>query len=151
LTYSALVLLVRASGKRTLAKMNAFDLVVTIALGSTFATALLSADVALAEVVLGFGVLVALQLLVAWLSVHVAAVRRAVKADPTVLLYQGQFRDEALRQERVTHGEVRQAVRAQGFGSLDDVEAVVLETDGSLSVISRRNAGSGSALADLSP
>jgi uncharacterized membrane protein YcaP (DUF421 family) len=149
LAYSTLVLLVRVSGKRTLAKMNAFDLVVTIALGSTLASALLSADVALAEAAVGFGLLVTLQLIVAWLSVRVRAVRRAVKADPTILLYQGQFREEALRQERVTHGEVRQAVRAQGLGSLDDVEAVVLETDGSLSVISRRNAGSGSALADL--
>lgn len=49
LAYAALVLLLRVSGKRTLSKMNAFDLVVTVALGSTLATVLLSRDVALAE------------------------------------------------------------------------------------------------------
>ncbi len=49
LAYLALVLLLRVSGKRTLSKMNAFDLVVTVALGSTLATVLLSTSVALAR------------------------------------------------------------------------------------------------------
>lgn len=49
LAYAALVSLLRISGKRTLSKMNTFDLVVTVALGSTLATVLLSKDVALAE------------------------------------------------------------------------------------------------------
>ena len=47
--YAALVIFLRISGKRTLSKMNAFDLVVTVALGSTLATVVLSKDVALAE------------------------------------------------------------------------------------------------------
>ena len=63
--YAALVLLLRVSGKRTLSKMNAFDLVVTVALGSTFATVLLSKDVALAEGVLAFALLISLQFAVA--------------------------------------------------------------------------------------
>ena len=56
--YAALVLILRVSGKRTLAKLNAFDLVVTVALGSTLATVLLSKSVALAEGLLGFALLV---------------------------------------------------------------------------------------------
>ena len=70
LAYVSLVVLLRVSGKRTLAKLNAFDLVVTIALGSTFATVLLSQSVLLAEGVTGMIVLVALQYAVAWLSVR---------------------------------------------------------------------------------
>lgn len=68
--YAALVVFLRTSGKRTLAKMNAFDLVVTVALGSTLATVLLSKDVALVEGVLAFAVLIALQFGIAWLSVR---------------------------------------------------------------------------------
>jgi uncharacterized membrane protein YcaP (DUF421 family) len=49
----------------------------------------------------------------------------------------------------VTAGEVRQAVRSQGVGGLEQVEAVVLETDGTVSVIPRAQAGSGDALADV--
>ena len=59
--YAALVALLRASGKRTLAKLNAFDFVVTVALGSTLATVLLSKDVALAEGLRAFALLTGLQ------------------------------------------------------------------------------------------
>jgi uncharacterized membrane protein YcaP (DUF421 family) len=141
--YAALVLFLRTSGKRTLAKMNAFDFVVTVALGSTLATIVLSKDVALAEGVLAFAVLIALQFGIAWLSVHSATVRRLVKSEPALLLHQGQWLPAAMAAERVTAEELRAAVRAQGIGSLEDVAAVVLETDGSFTVL--RQAGHGSA------
>jgi len=89
LAYVALVLLLRISGKRTLSKMNAFDLVVTMALGSTLATIILSRDVALAEGVLAFAVLIGLQYAVTWLSVRSQAISRFVKSDPTLLFYRG--------------------------------------------------------------
>ena len=88
LAYAALVLLLRVSGKRTLAKLNAFDLIVTVALGSTLATVLLSKSVALVEGLVAFGLLAGLQYLVAWLSVRFAALQRLVKSEPTLLLHQ---------------------------------------------------------------
>lgn len=134
--YLALLMLLRLSGKRTLSKLNVFDLVVTVALGSTLATILLNQDVALAEGATAFAVLIAMQWLVAKLSVKSQEVGRLVKASPRLLYYRGEFDDEALTDERVTHGEIRQAVRAQGKGSLEKVLAVVMETDGSLSIVS---------------
>ena len=147
LAYAALVLLLRVTGKRTLSKMNAFDFVVTVALGSTLATILLSRDVALAEGVLAFAVLILLQLLITWLSVRSEPVQRLVKAQPALLLYQGRFDHAAMRRERVTEEEILAALRAQGHGAVETVDAVVLETDGSFSVL--RQAGSGSALANV--
>ncbi len=137
LAYAGLILVLRLSGKRTLSKMNAFDLVVTVALGSTLATILLSQDVALAEGLVALALLIGLQYVVAWLSVRSAAVSRLVKAEPALLLYRGQFLHEALRRERVTESEVLAAVRAQGLAKADAVEAVILETDGSFSVVQR--------------
>ncbi|WDT81307.1 MAG: hypothetical protein MPW14_06065 [Candidatus Manganitrophus sp.] len=104
LAYAALVLLLRISGKRTLSKMNAFDLVVTVALGSTLATILLSKNVALVEGILAFALLIGLQYLVAWASVHSPLVRRIVKSEPALLFYRGEFLRETLRRERVTEG-----------------------------------------------
>lgn len=147
--YTALVLLLRLSGKRTLGKMNAFDLVVTVALGSTLATVLLTSDVALAEGVLGLALLVAAQFAVAWTSVRWRLFQRALKADPTLLVWRGRLRDEALRAQRVSRAEVLQAVRAQGLGGLGQVAAVVLETDGSFSVIPETSTGDLDALADV--
>ncbi len=100
LAYAGLVALLRLSGKRTLAKMNAFDLVVTVALGSTLATILLSKDVPLAEGVLAFALLIALHYAIAWLAVRSAAVGQLVKSEPTLLLYRGVFLPGALRRER---------------------------------------------------
>jgi uncharacterized membrane protein YcaP (DUF421 family) len=146
LAYVALICILRFGGKRTLAKMNAFDLVVTVALGSTLATVLLSKDVALAEGVLAFALLAALQFVIAWSSQRSSLIERLAKSEPRLLLANGTFASEALRAERVTRDEVRAAVRGAGIGSLDAVAAVVLETDGSLSVISCADAGSRSAL-----
>jgi uncharacterized membrane protein YcaP (DUF421 family) len=91
LAYLALVLLLRISGKRTLTKLNAFDLVVTVALGSTLATVLLSKTVALAEGALALGLLVFLQYAIAWLSVRSPGFQSVIKAEPTLLLCRGRF------------------------------------------------------------
>lgn len=147
-SYAFLVVVLRISGKRTLAKMNAFDLVVTVALGSTLATILLSRDVSLAEGALAFLLLSTAQFAVAWLAVRSAAVRRMAKSTPALLLEDGVMRPDVMRRERVTAGEVRQAIRAQGIGAVEDTAAVVLETDGTFSVIPRSGAGTRSALAD---
>jgi uncharacterized membrane protein YcaP (DUF421 family) len=145
--YVALIAALRVSGKRTLTKWNAFDFVVTIALGSVLATALTSSQVSLAQVVTAFVVLIALQFVITWLSVRSRLVRRWTKSRPRLLLRHGRFDERALKEERVTRREVLAAVRGSGIGDLDRVAAVVLETDGSVSVIA--DTGAASALADV--
>ncbi|WP_309082346.1 YetF domain-containing protein [Zhihengliuella sp.] len=147
--YFTLVLVLRLTGKRTLAQLNAFDFVVTVAFGSTLATILLSADVSWAEGAVAFGVLAALQLLVAVIASHWPRFRRAVTAEPEVLLLHGRMDPAALRRHRMTESEVRQAVRQTGRGALGDVAAVVLETNGTLSVIGAQDWGDASALQGL--
>ena len=142
LAYVTLVAFLRISGKRTLSKMNAFDLVVTVALGSTLATVLLSKDVALAEGALAFALLIGLQFAVTWSSVRARWVRQWVTGEPVILLYRGELLPAALRRARVADDEVRAAVRSAGLASLNGAEAVVLETDGSFSVV-RRGDGNG--------
>lgn len=146
LAYAAVVAILRISGKRTLAKMNAFDLVVTVALGSTLATIILSKDVALLEGVLALTLLAALQFIVAWSSLRFGWASRIAKSDARVLLRDGVIDRAALRDERVTEEELRAAVRKGGYGGPDAIAAVVLETDGTFSVIPTAHAGSGAAI-----
>ena len=149
LAYLALVLLLRVSGKRTLSKWNSFDLIVTIALGSTLATILLSSEVSYLEGILALGLLILLQFLITWLSVRWSWVRKLAKAEPQYLYRDGRFVSEALTTQRVTEAEVRAAVRGAGFVAMEDIAAVVLETDGSVSVLKRSSSGASSALADV--
>ncbi|MDG4833057.1 DUF421 domain-containing protein [Solwaraspora sp. WMMD1047] len=147
--YPALVMILRVSGKRTLSKLNAFDFVVTVALGSTLATILLSRNVSLLEGILALSLLVALQYAAALLAVRWPPSQQLLKARPTMLLRNGQLRKQTLRSARVAESEIRQAARSQGAGDLGDLAAVVLETDGSLSVITRSQLGDGSTLSDV--
>ncbi len=149
LAYASLVLMLRVSGKRTLSKMNAFDLVVTVALGSVLATVLLAKDVALAEGLLAFGLLILLQYLVAWLSARSPGFRKIIKAQPRLLLSDGKYIEEALLEERIARGEVMAAIRSSGYESLDQVTAVVLETDGTLSVIGNPASGTATAMRNV--
>ncbi|HVM25410.1 MAG TPA: YetF domain-containing protein [Candidatus Limnocylindrales bacterium] len=149
LAYVGLVVFVRLAGKRTLGKMNAFDLIVTVALGSTLATILLSRDVALAEGLTAFAVLIGLQFVITWLSVRTNLVPSLVKSNPTLLSLRGRLLDDALRAQRVSRAEVLQAVRQRGRASLAEVYAVVLETDGSFSVITTPPDGEASAMTNV--
>ncbi len=148
LAYLWLIALLRMSGKRTLAQLNAFDFVVTVAFGSTLATVMLSSSIALAEGVLALGLLAVLQLVLALASVHVPWVRKAVTSTPTLLLRDGVPDAEACKRERISEAGLRQVVRSSGIGGLEKVAAVVLETNGSISVIPTSDLGSGSALRD---
>jgi uncharacterized membrane protein YcaP (DUF421 family) len=133
--YLVLVLFLRIAGKRTLSKMNAFDFVVTVALGSTLATILLSPETALAEGLLALAVLIALQFLITWTSVRVPGFQRLIKATPRLLAFRGDLLADAMRVERITEAELEAAVRQRGLPGVGAVHAVVLETDGTLTVI----------------
>ena len=137
LVYVAVVVLLRLSGKRTLAKMNAFDLIVTIALGSCVASVAITKTVKLLDGLAGIITLVALQYIIAWLSVRFQPVQRLIKSEPRLLFHHGEYLADALRRERVTEEEVRMAARTQGHRSMQDVAAVVLETDGTFSVMGK--------------
>ncbi|KMY53384.1 membrane protein [Bacillus sp. FJAT-27231] len=149
LSYIALIFILRMSGKRTLSKMNAFDFVVTVALGSTLATILLSKKVALAEGVTAFFVLIGMQYAVAWLSVRSTLVSKMIKSNPQLLYYNGHFLRDTMRTERVLEVEILQAARSNGVGSMDKVEAVVLETNGQISVIKKSTETEHSTLSNV--
>lgn len=135
LAFITLVVVLRASGKRTLSKMNAFDFVVTIALGSLFATVIINQDVTLAEGAVSFAVLIVAQFAITFISVRSDRFERFLKAEPTLLYRNGEMLRNSLRRVRVTEREVETIARRRGLPNLDTVSAVILEADGSFSVI----------------
>lgn len=146
IAYAGTVLLLRISGNRTLSKMNSFDLVVTIAFGSTLSTILIDSKISLAEGLVAIALLVFLQFFITWFSVRSRAIDKIVKTQPTLLFQDGGFMRDAMKTVRVTEDEIRGAVRQHGLGGVEQVAAVVMETDGSLSVISVLKRGSFDAL-----
>lgn len=135
LTYILFVVMLRMGGKRTLAKMNIFDFVVTIAVGSLLASTIIVKEVTLVEGVLAASVLVGLQYLVTWTSVRWDAFNGIIKSDPTMVYYNGSFLTDAMQRVRITHDEVLSRIRKSTVADVSTIYAVVLETDGSLSVL----------------
>jgi uncharacterized membrane protein YcaP (DUF421 family) len=135
LAYITLVLFLRISGKRTLAKLNAFDLVVTVALGSTLSAILLQESIALAEGATALGLLILLQYLVTFASVRSPTVAKAIRSEPTLLARNGRFCHEAMMRQRITEDEVLSAARSNGHKDIEGIDAIVLESDGTLSIV----------------
>lgn len=133
--YAALVFILRMSGKRSLAQMNAFDLIVTVSLGSTLATMLLSKSVALAEGITALSLLLFLQFAITWLSVRFKPFRQLVRSEPSLLYHNDAFVEEAMKRQRVSRDEVLQMVRSQGMASMSKVGSVIMETNGKFSVL----------------
>lgn len=137
LAYITLIIFIRISGKRTLSKMNAFDFLVTVALGSCLASVALNKNIALAEGALVFFTLIFLQYCITWSSVRTKFVKKFVTGEPTLLLYKGELLHAAMKRERITIEEIYMKARASGVTNLDEVEVIVLETTGDITIISK--------------
>jgi uncharacterized membrane protein YcaP (DUF421 family) len=147
--YVTLLLLLRTSGKRSLTKLTAYDFISTVALGSMLAAMILSSDVTLDKAVLGVALLFGIQRMVLWLASKSRTFRHLVTADPTLVFYRGQMLKSVIEQHDLTEDEIRAAVRSRGYASLDAVEFVVMEQDGTFSVTPRSGRGSPSAMMDV--
>ncbi|MFN6946894.1 MAG: DUF421 domain-containing protein [Cytophagaceae bacterium] len=135
MAYTAMIFLLRVSGKRTLSKMNAFDFIVTVALGSTLAAVIVNKEIALVDGVLGFAILIFLQHLITWTSYRSKRFTKLIKSEPSILYYKGKYLTKTMEQERVTKEEIIASIRQHGNPDMNSIEAIVLETDGSLSII----------------
>jgi uncharacterized membrane protein YcaP (DUF421 family) len=140
-SYIALAFVIRLAGKRVLSNMNLFDLLVTVAVGSTIAEFVLDQRVKFWQGMLALMVPLALQFAVAWLASHSQRVEKGVKQHPAMLLWNGEMLPDMLHHEMITESEVREAARKAGMTSLQEAKAIVLEVDGMISVV-RQSAGS---------
>jgi uncharacterized membrane protein YcaP (DUF421 family) len=147
--YVTLVVLLRLSGKRILTKLNVFDFIFVVALGSTLANTIISNGTSLAEGAAAFVALIAIQVLLSWACLWSGRINHLINGEPVLVLLRGEFLLGVMRRERVTEAEVRAAVRNDGIASMDAVEAVVLETDGTLSVVQRCRLKEASSLKDV--
>ena len=139
--YVALVLFLRLSGKRTLSRMNADDMVITMALGSVLTKAMLTKEQSVAETVFAIAILIFLQFVVSLAACRWSWAAALAAPTPTVLFHGGRFIQPALRKERVREAEIVDAVKARGLPDLRRVDAVILAANGELNVLIKDDAG----------
>lgn len=148
IAYVVLFLFIRISGKRTLAKLTAFDFVVTVTLGSTLSSMILG-KVSQAEGAVALAIIIMLQYLLAWIARKSPVMEKAINASPTLVFYRGRFLEDAMSKEVLTREEIYAAIREFRLSDVDEVEAVVMELNGELTVIKKSSGATHSSLEDI--
>ncbi len=133
--YPGLILLLRIYGKRSLSKLNMFDFIITVAFGSTLASVVIQENVTIIDGLVTFALLLTAQYIVTKTSLTSDLLNKIIKSDPTILFYEGEFVEKGMESGRVSEAEILASIRQQGIACLNDVHAVVLETNGELSVL----------------
>lgn len=133
--YAFLIIGLRLSGKRQLAQLNPFDLVVLMTLANTVQNAIIGDDTTLTGGIIGAGTLLVVNYAVVRFLYSHRKIDHLIEGSPDVLIGDGQVRKDRLKKEFITLEELRAAAHRQGFASLDEVERAVLEPGGTLSFI----------------
>ena len=138
LVYAFLIVGLRLAGKRELAQLNPFDLVVLLTLSNTVQNAIIGDDNSVTGGVLGATTLLAVNYVVVRFLFDHEKLDRLVEGDPDVLMNNGEICHDRLRAELITRNELEAAAHKQGFSSLDDIDRAILDPGGSISFFAKK-------------
>ena len=138
LVYLFLIVSLRLAGKRELAQLNPFDLIVLLTLSNTVQNAIIGNDNSLLGGLIGATTLLAVNMLVVRFLFSHERLDELVEGKKDVLIAGGKVQMHRLKKELITLPELEAAAHKQGFGSLAEVESAALETGGSISFVGRK-------------
>ena len=138
IVYVFLVLLLRVFGKRELAQLNPFDLVVLLSLSNTVQNAIIGDDNSVAGGLIGaVSLLVTNYLVVRFLFKH-RRLDEIIEGEPSVLMKDGKVDNKELARELISTAELQVLARRQGFDNLEDLEEIVLEPGGAFVIKAKK-------------
>ncbi len=138
IVYGFLIVGLRLAGKRELAQLNPFDLVVLLTLSNTVQNAIIGDDNSLTGGLIGAATLLVINYFVVRFLYGHQKLDRLIEGATNVLIENGQIKMDRLRQELITLPELETAAHKQGFTSLAEVERAVIEPGGSLSFLGKK-------------
>lgn len=137
--YAVLLIATRLSGRRTLAQMTPFDLVLLLIIAETTQQALLGDDFSISNAVVLILTLFVTDVLLAWLKGWSPRMESLLDGNATVLISQGRIDHEAMERARVSIDDILQTAREQhGLKTLAEIDAAVLEVSGGISIIPKQ-------------
>ena len=136
--FIVIVVLIRLLGKRATGQMSNYDWTMSVTVGSLAASGILLKEVSLADAVLAIAVIGALQWSTAWLASRSEWFEKLVRAKPRLLVHKGRLLEEDMRRERISRHEIYAYLRGEGLIGPDEANWVILENDGTMTVIPRQ-------------
>jgi uncharacterized membrane protein YcaP (DUF421 family) len=138
--YAVLIVGLRLAGKRELAQLNPFDLVVLLTLSNTVQNSIIGPDNSVTGGIIGAITLLVVNYFVVRFMYDHHKIEQLVEGDPDVLIENGKVRIDQLKKEIISLEELETAAHKQGFTSLDEIEKAVLEPEGDISFIGKKPA-----------
>jgi uncharacterized membrane protein YcaP (DUF421 family) len=139
--YFFLWAITRGLGKRELAEMSAFELLLLVTVGDLIQQGVTQEDMSVTGAVLAVGTIGMWILIFSWIGFRWRPARRAIEGVPVVVVRDGRPLNDALRLERVTLDEILESARNQGITNLRDVDLGILEPDGRFSFLKAEGGG----------
>jgi uncharacterized membrane protein YcaP (DUF421 family) len=133
--FLVVLLVTRVVGKRDLASLEPFDVILLVVIGDLVQQGVTQSDYSLTGAILAIVTISLLTVATAYVSYRFRTLRPVLEGEPVVLIENGNLLDANLRRERLTVEELIAEARQQSIGSLDDVEWAVLETTGRISFL----------------
>ncbi len=139
--YFFLWMLTRALGKRELAEMTAFELLLLVVVGDLIQQGVTQEDLSVTGAILSVGTIGVWILIFSWVGWRFPRARKMIEGVPVVVVRDGRPIEPALRLERVTLDELLESARDQGISNLRDVSLAILEPSGKFSFLQRKGGG----------
>jgi uncharacterized membrane protein YcaP (DUF421 family) len=140
LVYAFLVIALRLAGKRELAQLNPFDLVVLLTLSNTVQNAIIGEDNSVTGGIVGAATLLIVNHFVVRFLYGHGWLEHLIECEPDVLIDEGVVMEQTLRKEFITNDELVAAAHKQGFSCLDEIDRAVLESGGSITFVGKKPA-----------
>jgi uncharacterized membrane protein YcaP (DUF421 family) len=137
LVYFFLIISLRLAGKRELAQLNPFDLVVLLTLSNTVQNAIIGNDNSVTGGIIGATTLLLVNYFFVRFLYNHEKLDRLIEGDAEVLIEDGKLQKEFLKKELITVSELEEACHKQGFASLNLIDRAVLEPGGSISFLAK--------------
>jgi uncharacterized membrane protein YcaP (DUF421 family) len=135
--FFVILLVTRVVGKRELAQLEPFDVILLVVIGDLVQQGVTQSDYSLTGAILAILTIAMLTVGTTYAAYRIRRLRPVVEGEPVVLIERGNVLESNLKRERLTHEELNAEARLQQIGSLDEVEWAVLETTGRISFLSK--------------
>lgn len=139
IVYAVVLVMVRVAGKRTLGQFTPFDMLLLVLLGNAVQNALLGPDTSLGGGLLLAATLIVLNYIVGWITTRSALMEQVIEGEPVVLARHGHVLQKVLQRELVSKADFAKAMRDAGCDEVDEVDLALLETNGHITIILKKD------------
>jgi uncharacterized membrane protein YcaP (DUF421 family) len=139
IVYVFIFVILRISGKKQIGQMSPFDLVLLLIISNAVQNAMNAGDNSVTAGLILAGSLVLFNLGIEYLSYRSRGFERIVEGEAKVLIHNGKVNEKTMREEKITKNELDEALRKQGVAEVKEVRFAILESDGQISVIKKKD------------